>query len=348
MQALLDSIPLSPRLQLALGLLGFAFVAGTVGYMVLAQMTFVDALYQTVTTVSTVGFREVQPFGTQEKIFTVFLVFFGVGTALYTLTLMVQETLEGDIRGRFYLRRMQMEIGRLEDHYVLCGFGRVGQEIARELQERGVPFVIVEKTPEEVERAKAFSYLVVDGDATEERVLVIAGLPRARALLAASDSDAGNTYITLTARSISPRVFIVARAASPHNEEKLRLAGADRVLSLYSLGGRRMVLLALQPLAADFMDTLATGRHGDLVLAELPVTEMSGLAGMTCGQLVAGAQNASLLGVRRVDGTIVVGPRESEPLRDGDIVIVLAEEPDIASISSGASRPISDMNVETR
>ena len=331
----LRTIPLSPQLERAIALVASAVVVGTAGYMAIGGMGFLDALYQTVTTLSTVGFREVEPFGTEEKIFTIFLVFFGVGAVLYTLTLMVKETLEGDIRSRFYQRRMQMEINRLEDHYILCGFGRVGQEIARELQERGLPFVVIEKTPEEMERAKAFGYLVIEGDATEERVLVMAGLPQARALLAASDTDAGNTYITLTARNISPSVFIVARAASPHNEEKLRLAGADRVLSLYSLGGRRMVLLALQPLAADFMDTLATGRHGDLVLAELPVTGTSGLSGMTCGQLTAGAPAASLLGVRQVDGTIIVGPRDSCVLHDGDIVIVLAEEPEIAALSSG-------------
>ena len=328
----LRSIPVSPRVGTALGTFGLAIGVGTVGYMVLLGLGFVDALYQTVTTLSTVGFREVEPFGRDEKLFTIFLVFFGVGSALYTLTLLVQEILEGDIRSRFYLRRCELEIERLRDHYVLCGFGRVGQEIARELHERRQPFVVIEQTPAEVQRARAFGYLVVEGDAAQERVLLTAGLPEARSLLAASDSDAGNTYITLTARSINPRCFIVARVATPLNEDKLRLAGADRVLSLYSMGGRRMVLMALQPLAADFMDTLATGRHGDLVLAELAVTEASGLSGHRCGELLDSARNATLLGIRRVDGTLVVGPQRDEMLRDGDIVIVLAEEPDIAAL----------------
>ncbi|MCC7364942.1 MAG: NAD-binding protein [Dehalococcoidia bacterium] len=327
--------PLSPRLSAALGLLVATVAVGTAGYMLLSGLSFVDALYQTVTTLSTVGFRELAPFGTAEKLFTIVLVLLGVGVALYTLTLVVQEALEGDIRSRFYLRRTQLEIERLHDHYILCGFGRVGQEIARELHERRQGFVVIEQTPEEVEHARAFGYLVLEGDASEERVLLKAGLPVARSLLAASDSDAGNTYITLTARSINPRCFIVARCAHPLNEDKLRLAGADRVLSLYSMGGRRMVLMALQPLAADFMDTLATGRHGDLVLAELAVTEMTGLAGQSCGQLLAGTPNATLLGIRRVDGTLVVGPQRDERLRDGDIVIVLAEEPDIAALHSG-------------
>jgi voltage-gated potassium channel len=311
-------------------------VVGTAGYMVLADLSFVDAVYQTITTVTTVGFREVKPFDTSEKIFTMVLIVFGVGTALYTFGLVMQESLEGDIRSRFYRRRMELEIEGMRGHYVLCGFGRVGQEIARELRERGVDFVIVEQTPEEVERARAFGYHVIHGDAASERVLVQANLLAARALLAASDSDAGNTFITLTARSLNPACFIVARVAYPHNEEKLRLAGADRVLSLYSLGGRRMVLLALQPLAADFMDTLASGRHGELILAEFEANQENGLAGRTCGDLVAGAKSATLLGIRHRNGDLVVGPRPEEEIHDGDIVIVLAEEQEIGSMQASA------------
>jgi voltage-gated potassium channel len=212
----------------------------------------------------------------------------------------------------------------------------VGQEIARELRERGVDFVVIEQTPEQLERARAFGYLIVAGDASDELTLNRAGLGTAKCLLAASDSDAGNTYITLTAKSINPRCFIVARVGYPHNEEKLRLAGADRVISLYSMGGRRMVLSALQPLAADFMDTLATGRHGDLVLAEFEANEVNGLAGRTCAELLAGARSATLLGIRRRQGTLVVGPRTEEALHDGDILIVLAEEDDIGELRAAS------------
>jgi voltage-gated potassium channel len=253
---------------------------------------------------------------------------------LYALTLVIEQALEGDIRSRYYLRRMRLRIDEIQDHYVLCGFGRVGQEIARELNERGVDFVVIEQTPEAVERAQAFGYLVIEGDASDERVLTQANIGRARCLLAASDSDSGNTYITLTAKSINPSCFVVARVARPHNEEKLRLAGADRVLSLYSLGGRRMVLSALQPLAADFMDTLATGRSGDLLLAEFEASGANGLAGKTVAELIAGARNATLLGVRQAGGDLHVGPREDTVLGEGDIIIILADEADIASMQA--------------
>jgi len=330
---LIRSLPVSRRLGTALSLFVLAMTIGTVGYMLLSGMSFVDALYQTVTTLSTVGFRELKDFGTAEKLFTIFLILFGVGTALYTLTLLVEEALEGDLRGRFYIRRMELEIEHLRDHYVLCGFGRVGHEIARELKEREVPFVIIERTQEVAAFARAAGYLVVVGDATQEEVLLQAGLRDAHSLLAASDSDANNTYITLTARAINSKCFIVGRVSDPNNEEKLRLAGADRILSLYSMGGRRMVLSALQPLAADFMDTIASGRHGDLLLTEFQVDQSTGLAGSLSGTLIDGAHNATVLGIRNRAGVLAVGPKPDTRLNEGDIVIVLAEEADIARIN---------------
>lgn len=320
------------RLRLALAMFGLVIVGGTAGYQLLTDLSFVDALYQTVTTLSTVGFREVTPFDTKTKLFTIALILVGVGTVLYTLTLVIEQALEGDIRSRFHQRRMVMQITELSDHYILCGFGRVGQEIARELREREAPFVVIDQTADQVERAKAFGYLVLTGDASDERVLNQANILRARCLLAASDSDAGNTYITLTSKSMNPACYVVARCGLPYNDEKLRLAGADRVISLYSMGGRRMVLAALQPLAADFMDTLASGRHGDLVLAEFEATTTNGLAGRPAQDLVGQGRNTTLLGIRRGRGALEVGPRLDLVLEDGDIIIVLAEERDIAAL----------------
>lgn len=339
---LLRSLSLSRRLGTALSLFVLAMAVGTAGYMLLSGMTLVDALYQTVTTLSTVGFRELKPFGTVEKLFTISLILVGVGTVLYTLTLIVEEALEGDLRGRFYVRRMELEIEKLRDHYILCGFGRVGHEVARELKERQVPFVIIERTPEVVAAAREAGYLVVTGDATQEEVLVAAGLREAHSLLAASDSDANNTYITLTARAINQKCFIVGRVSDPNNEEKLRLAGADRILSLYSMGGRRMVLSALQPLAADFMDTIASGRHGDLLLTEFQVDKATHLAGSQCGALIEGARNATVLGIRNASGVLNVGPKPETPLQEGDIVIVLAEESDISRINRENGRRAHD------
>lgn len=335
--AILALLP-SRRLLAAFVMLLTITGVGVVGYMVFADLTPVDALYQTVTTLTTVGFREVKPFDRAAKLFTIGLVALGVAAFFFTLTVAIEEALATDYRTRFAQRRARMEIERLENHAILCGFGRVGQEVAREFREREVPFVIIENNPQQVELARSFGYLVVEGDAADERVLNQAGIARARTLLAASDSDAGNTYITLTAKAINPNCYVVARVGYPHNEEKLKLAGADRVLSLYTLGARRMVLSALQPLAADFMDTLAAGRHGDLVLAEFEVTQGTPLAGRTCAELLANTRNATLLGIRTSHGDLIVGPRGDYALEPGDIVIVLAEESDIAAMSAAGVR----------
>ena len=333
------ALPLSSRLRWALANVALAISVGTVGYMVLSGMSAVDALYQSVTTLSTVGFRELTPFGTAEKLFTIGLILFGVGTVLYTLTLVVQEALEGDIRSRYFRRRTELEIKHLANHFVVCGFGRVGEEVARELWERNEPFVVIDRDPMRAESARALRYFVVEGDAEDERVLVAAGVLRARALLAVSDRDAGNTYITLTAKSVNPGCYVVARVAAPANDEKLRLAGADRVVSLYSMGGRHIVLSALQPLATDFIDTLASPRREGLVLAELEVNEENGLAGSTCGQMLDGVSQATLLGIKHLGGRVVVGPTMAEPLQAGDIVIVLATEQDLARLHGGEAGP---------
>ena len=332
--AYLKALRPSRRLQGALLLLFAAMAMGTVGYWVIEDYSLVDAFYQTIITLSTVGFDEIQPFSTAGKIFTSFLILFGVGTVLYTLTLIVQEAVESDVRSQLYLRREHMQIEELEGHAIICGFGRVGMEIAREFRERGLDFVVIDDMAAQVDIARGFGYLVLEGDATEDRILNQAGITRAKTLLAASDSDSGNTFITLAAKSINPSCLIVARAAAPHNEEKLKLAGADRVISLYQIGGRRMVLSALQPMAMDFMDTLASGRHGDLVLAEFEVSEQNGLSNSTCGDMLRGTNGATLLGVRRANGELIVGPPDDSVLRTGDIVIALAEEEDIATIQS--------------
>ena len=331
---LLGAIRPSPRLQLSLLLFGMAMAMGTVGYALIEGYSVGDAFYQTVITLSTVGFDENEPFSTAGKVFTSFLIIIGVGTVLYTLTLIVQEAVESDVRSQLYLRRERMQIEELEGHAIICGFGRVGQEIAREFQERGLEFVVIDDRLSQVEIARRFGYLVVEGDATEDRTLNLANIHSAKTLLAASDSDAGNTFITLAAKSMSPGCLVVARAGSQHNEEKLRLAGADRVISVYQIGGRRMVLSALQPMAMDFMDTLASGRHGDLVLAEFEVNEINGLSETTCGEMLRGTTSATLLGVRHGDGHLEVGPPNDRVLQAGDIVMMLAEEEEISHIQS--------------
>jgi voltage-gated potassium channel len=308
--------------------------------MIIEGWSLLDALYMTVTTVTTVGFREVQPLGTGGRIFTIFLILLGVGVALYLLVSLVSLVLEGELGLALGVRRMRAKIQALRNHYILCGFGRVGEEIGREFRDRGIPFVVVESNPEAVGRARERGFLFIDGDASSDTVLLEAGIQHARCLLAASDSDAGNTYITLTAKAVNPDILVVARAGQPANQRKLRRAGADRVISPYLIGGRRMALSALQPLVVEFIDTLVQGgAPGEHIIAELEASEESGLAGRTLQDALEGCASVTVLAIQKPTGEIMVGPRGAAVLELGDRLIILGEEGDLEALSRPRPQP---------
>jgi len=324
---------LRTRMITGLGIFAAIIGAGTAGYEIIEGYSFLDALYQTVTTVATVGNREVAPLDTGGRIFTIFLIVFGVGTVFYLLTTFVALVIEGDLGAALGVTRMKTRIEQLQDHHILCGYGRVGEEIARELVERKVPFVVVESNPDTMRRAVAAGCLVVEGDAASDRVLEEAGIRRARTLLAASDSDSGNTYITLAARALNPDVFIVARAGKRESEARVRRAGADRIISPYAISGRRMALSAIQPNMVDFMDTLSVGRNTDQMLAEIEVTEASGLFGLYVRHLVESSKQVKVLGLQRANGDLIVGPGDDARLEMGDRLMVVGPEPAIAAVT---------------
>ncbi|MEX1254074.1 MAG: potassium channel protein [Dehalococcoidia bacterium] len=331
---LLHIDPLAPwrRLFAGAGAFFVLLAFGSIGYMLIEGWSFLDALYMTVTTVTTVGFREVEPLSDGGQVFTIFVVLFGVGVALYILTTVVQAVVEGELALALGVRRMQARIGALRNHYILCGFGRVGEEIARDLADRGVPLVVIESNPEALQRSEQFDYLIIEGDATQDAILQRAGIERARALLAASDSDAGNTYITLTAKALNPGLYVVARVGHPASEARVRRAGADRVISPYSLAGRRMALSALQPLMVDFIDVLASGRQAEQILAELVVLEESAIVGRPLQDALNGCPVTTLLAIQHADGEVLVGPAGSYTLRPGDRLMLLSSEADMEEL----------------
>jgi voltage-gated potassium channel len=335
-----DSISAAHRLFSGVVLLLILIGIGTIGYMLIEGWSLLDALYMTVTTVTTVGFREVQPLTTAGRIFTIFVILLGVGVALYLLVGVVTLIIEGELQKALGVRRMRSKIQALHDHQILCGFGRVGEEIGRELKERGIPFVVVESNPEAVERARMQRYLLIEGDASQDAVLVEAGIKRARGLLAASDSDSGNTYITLTAKAMHPEMLVVARAGKPANIEKMRRAGADRVISPYLIGGRRMALSALQPLVMDFIDNLVAERSGEFMIAEMEASESAGLSERTLRDILSGCTGAVVLAIQKPSGETVVGPADSSVVQDGDRLIVMGKESDLESLCDGGAKAV--------
>lgn len=310
---------------------------GTAGYMLIEGWSFIDGLYMSVTAVTTVGFREVHELSTAGRVFTILLVLFGVGVAFYILTALVAAIIEGDLRLLFGARRMRSALERVSDHFIVCGYGRVGEEVCQELKQRKVAFVVVDVDAGAVERARGDGMLAVQGDATDEDTLRTAGIERCRALIAASDSDAANTFITLTARGLRSDVFLVARVSTLSVEAKLRQAGANRVVSPYTMGGRRLALAAVQPIMADFID-IVRGPQGNRILAEFLVDEDSGLAGRGLAQALSSCKDVVALGVRDSEGAMTVGPAASTLLKLGDRLLVVGEEDDLRGIGALSRR----------
>jgi len=312
-------------------------VIGTAGYMIVEGWGFLDALYMSVITMTTVGYREVHPLDRDGQIFTMLFLVFSVGAIFYALIGLFQFMLEGELGAFLGVRRMKGQIGNLKNHYILCGYGRVGEEISRELSERRVSFVVIETNEQSIERGQRQGVLMLVGDATKDDILKEAGVERASCLLAASDSDSGNTFIVLTARALNPAVFIVARAGYPDSEPRLQRAGANRVFSPYITAGHQMALAAIQPMVHEFIDSLPT-QQGGPVSAEIEISEGSGLSGQTIHDLLHWTRSIAVLALQRSGGDLLVGPPPTAALSAGDKLIVRGDEEELQRIrpASGA------------
>jgi voltage-gated potassium channel len=320
------------RLQWAVASLVGVILLAAAWYALVEGFSPLDALFMSVTTITTVGYGEVRPLDTSGRVFTMCYILVGVGLAFYTVVALVEALVVGEFADALGLRRLNRRVRRMEDHYVLCGFGRVGREIARELHGRGLEFVLIDRDPARQQRARELGYLCVQGDATEESVLKEAGVDRARVLITAADSDAGNTFVTLTARALNPRVLIIARAASDAGGLRMEAAGADRVISPYQMAGRRMALAAVRPSLVDFVDALNEHRTAAAsMLAELVIGEdAQGLAGKQLRESMDGL-STQVLGLER-DGQVIVGPARETVLRAGDRLMLYGAQHEIEAL----------------
>jgi voltage-gated potassium channel len=321
--------------RLGLGLLALIIVGGTVGYVLLG-LGFLDALYQTVTTISTVGFREVEPFDEGAKIFTIVLVLAGVGTALYTLSVLIETLVEGRVTDLFGRRRMQRRINELRGHVVVCGWGRVGRTIASFVEGAGREVVVVDRDPDRVAKVP---HPVVEGDATDDVILKAAGLERAHALIAALDTDAGNLYVTLSGRALAPNLFIVARARVESAEAKLAQAGADRVVNPQKIGGARMAAFALQPHVAEFLDVVMHDGSLEFRIEEVDIPPGSALAGQSLRDAhLRDRTGALVLAMRDGAGAFNTNPPPDTRMETGQVLIAIGTGAQLASLSE-AVRP---------
>ncbi|MGH2703531.1 MAG: potassium channel family protein [Actinomycetota bacterium] len=295
------------------------YIYGVGGYL-LFGFGFVDALYMTALALTTVGFIPTHPFGTGEKLLTISISVLGVSTFLAFLSLLAVAIAEGRFSTSARRRRMERRIRELEDHFIVCAYGRVGRTVCRELEEEGRSFVVIDidENLEELMIEDGVVYII--GDPSASAILKKAGIENARALVCAVDNDAQAVYITLTARSLNSSIFIVARASESQSEPQLERAGADRVISPYVTSGRHMAVLAMRPRLLDYLD-IRSG-EGSIRLDELAVQEGSPLVGRPLKEV---GDDAVPLVVRRSSGELVRNPSPDQKLEAGDLVILLGE-----------------------
>ena len=322
-----------PGRRLILALVGLLVLLayGTAGYVLIERWSFLDALFMTVITVSTVGYEEVHRLNAAGEVFTISVIAFGVIGFLYTFGVLVELLSSGYWEHHRRARRVQRRLDDLRDHVIVCGYGRTGRQAGIELAQSQQPCGVIEWNPDGLASVEQDRVLHVLGDASSDEVLGRAGIRRARALISAVDSDERNVYIVLTARSLRPDLYIVARSSHPDSADKLRRAGADRVVSPYTLSGRRMAALAMQPAVVDTFDLLVGGADISMRVEEL-VVGADGGKGRTAADLRR--SGAVLLALRSGDGALRVGPGDDEILRPDDIVVAMGTRDQLITLAA--------------
>jgi voltage-gated potassium channel len=323
------------RVWIGLGALASVLALGTVGYLLLG-FGVLDAIYQTVSTVTTVGLNSPHPLDAAGKAFTIALILIGVGTALYTFSAVFELFLEGHMRDLLRRRTMERSIDRMDKHVIVCGWGRVGREVAQFLANAGRDVIVVDR---DSERLSDCSHASVCGDVTDDEVLQRAGIERAATLVAALNTDADNLYVTVASKSMRPDLQVIARARSESSEPKLARAGADRVVNPQQLGGDRMAAFVTQPHVVDFVDVVMHDGTLKFRLGELAVSGDSSLAGDSLRSAhLRDRTGALVLAIRRPDGSFVTNPSPEDAIRAGDVLISVGTDEQLDALAEFAAQ----------
>ena len=308
-------------------------IFGTAGYMVIESWGFFDALYMTIITISTVGYSEVHHVSKAGRLFTILLVFFGVGFTLYIAAAVVQFMVEGRIRIILGRRRLEKKINRMKDHYIVCGYGRIGRVLCRDLKRKPLDLVVIEKSPELIPVMDADGVLYVSGDAADEENLIRAGIKRAKGLIAVLASDADNVFLVLTARQLDPELLIIARASQEKAKSKLQAAGANTVESPYDIGAASMAQRIIRPTVTSFLDFAFAHKRKDIQMEEIPVSASSSLVNIILKDTgIRQKYNLIIIAIKKLDGSMLFNPSFEATIEAGDTVIAVGENTNLQEL----------------
>jgi len=308
-------------------------LVGTIGYMLLEGWNCFDSLYMTVITLTTVGYGETHELSRIGKVFTLILILVGAGLLFYIIGMIAEFVVEGQIREVLGRHKLEKQIKKLKDHYIICGYGRVGQTVCDIFSSKSLKMVVIDKDSDRIEQLRKNGLLYVEGEATNEDSLIEAGIGRAMTLVSALGSDVDNLYVTLSARGLNPELFIIARSGSTGSGSKLLRAGADKVVSPYRIGARRIARMILHPTTTDFLELLRNEKIEDFQLEEIPVGSSSGLIGVSLGKLgIRQNLKLNIVAIKKAEGNILFNPSSQDMIEAGDTLIAIGADNNIAKL----------------
>jgi voltage-gated potassium channel len=322
------------KLKISIFLLLATIAFGTAGYVIFEDMPVFEAFYMTLITISTVGFSEIKPLSNVGRGVTIIIIILGISLLTYTLGQLVRILVEGELRKILGRRKLEKQIAELKDHYILCGYGRIGSIIALELVTAGIPIIVLEQNEERIASLEAANILYLCRDATSDDSLIEAGLDRAIGLVTAVSSDANNVFISLSAKELRPDIFILARASDESNKSKLLRAGATKVVCPYQIGGKRMAEIIHKPTVMDFLEQAMVNEELDLQIEEAAITEGSSIEGTSVmGSRLRQQYGVIIVSIKRKCGKMVFNPGAEELFLAGDGLVVIGKKTELVKMN---------------
>ena len=322
------------QIRYAVILLLIIVITGTLGYTFIETWPLLDSLYMTVITITTVGFGEVRELSGTGRFFTIALIIGSVGIVAYLVTLLAGVVVGGEIRRLMGRKKLEKAINRLKDHYIVCGYGRIGSYICKEFRDEGLPFVVIEREERVIQSMEEQGLVYIRGDATDEKTLIDAGVERAKALITAVASDADNLYITLTARGLNPNLYILSRASEEKAERKLISAGANKVVSPYLIGAQRMAMAIIRPAVVELMELALKRESIQLQLEEIKVNDTAKLPGTSLRESgIRSKLDLIVVAIKKEDGSMIFNPAFNTAIERGDTLITLGERTNLDKLA---------------